>query len=172
MHIPSQIPPDKVTAEVLELCERLSPSYKPFYVEAKAEEWAVPFDRFGNVRNKVLRSGGSLVYGWEISELPQLYLEARFHAVWQSTDGIVTHISTENSPHERILFLRDPARKINGTVPEVQRLPLVHNPLLTTYWEAADGVRNTIEKFASAGFDVRHPVVCRELRPLSQNSSL
>lgn len=155
-----------MTPEVLEFCERLSPGQSPLYVDARPEEWALPYERFENVRKKVQRSGGSLIYGWQISEVPELYLEARIHAVWESPTGAITHVSTESARNGRILFLRDPARKLESTGHDLERFPLVNNPLLPSYWHAADGVRRTIEKFASAGFDIRHPVVCRELAPL------
>ena len=48
---------------------------------------------YWNVDRHVKAYGGASVQGWQINWLPNLYIEATHHAVWQSADGELIDLS-------------------------------------------------------------------------------
>lgn len=60
------------------------------------------------VRNKVTRSGGSILHGWTIAERPGLFIEAEFHAVWLDNVGTLLDVTPRRDRIDEILFLPDP----------------------------------------------------------------
>jgi hypothetical protein len=111
--------PSKEDKTVLQFCERISPGRKPVYVPVQPESGFWPLQCFPNVAKKVEMSGGESVRGWEISQVPKVYLEARFHAVWLSPTGRYVDVTPEESGQQRVLFLPDDRH--NNSEPQVQQ---------------------------------------------------
>jgi len=100
----------------------------------------------------VKKSGGEIVYGWDISILSKIHLEASFHAVWKSTDGNFVDVTPEAFGHEQILFLRDPHRTYNGQVVVHRRFALGDRKLVERYWYLFDEHQRILPQLILAGF--------------------
>jgi hypothetical protein len=111
--------PNKDDKRLLSFCQSLAPGSQPFYVTVQPEPGFWPLQCFPNVAKKVEMSGGEIVNGWEISQLPKIYLEARFHAIWRSQTGKYVDVTPEESGQQRILFL--PVTCHNKSAPAVQQ---------------------------------------------------
>lgn len=59
------------------------------------------------------RCGGEVQPGWIISEVPEAgFIEAQFHAVWRSPEGLLVDITPRSDSEPLVLFVPDPRRKI------------------------------------------------------------
>lgn len=105
-------PPSEVTSDVQRLAKQLSPDKSPELIPIKTASWAVKNECFAAVEEKVKRHGGTLVYGWDIAEWPNIKLEAEFHAVWRSPAGSLIDVSCRSEEHA--MFLVDPKREYSG----------------------------------------------------------
>lgn len=103
--------PATITPAILTLSQRLSPDRNPGYVSVQPFPGAREMECYPNVKSKVASSGGSIVYGWQIWEWPDVYLEAEFHAVWKAPTGELVDLTPKDQPTPRILFLEDPVRR-------------------------------------------------------------
>ncbi|HWI58055.1 MAG TPA: hypothetical protein VNZ22_12575 [Bacillota bacterium] len=164
MHDAQQLPPAKIDRKVLSFCERLCPGQKPFYVPVQAEPWARPMESLANVGEQVRRSGGTLVTGWEISELPGIHLEAVFYAVWQSPQGAFLGVTPEET--SRLLFVKDTQHPDTGVVPPNERFALGDKALVEKYWALTDRLRERLEALQLGGFSQGHPAMRQEITPL------
>jgi hypothetical protein len=128
------ITPADFSTALSELCQEAVPaSDKPFYVNCHSKSKGKPQDCFEDVENHVQQHGGRTIYGWALWEMPKLFVEAEFHAIWQSTEGEFKDIAYRDRPSKRILFLPDPNRTYNGEQINNIRKPLSNNPLLFDY---------------------------------------
>lgn len=49
-----------ISKQIRDLCEKLDPEYKPFYIEVKPDKNAIPHECFENVNLRVQKQGGSI----------------------------------------------------------------------------------------------------------------
>ncbi|SKB00171.1 hypothetical protein SAMN02745166_03084 [Prosthecobacter debontii] len=84
-------------------------------------------DCFPTIEARVSSHGGQAVIGWAIWERAKVLIEAEFHSVWQSPDGVLHDIVPRTEPIPRILFLRDPHRRYQGRQVNNIRKPLAHD---------------------------------------------
>lgn len=76
-------------AHVQAFCASVVPGGESYLVECMPLLHE-PFDQcFAIVPKQVVAQGGSQLTGWAIWEVPGLYIEAEFHAVWQRPDAEV-----------------------------------------------------------------------------------
>jgi hypothetical protein len=92
-----------------DLRRELSPGQRPIIVKVVPEPGAVTGECFHNVRSKVARDGGEILYGWTIWEWPQVFIEAEHHAVWTNGEELVD-VTLPFSGERRTMFLPDPSR--------------------------------------------------------------
>jgi len=104
--------PHAISKQLLEFCGRIAPG-RPVFVRSKPIAGAIQSACFRNVREKVKRAGGSLVFGWAIWHLPHYYFEAEHHGVWCSPSGELLDVSPQFNGYSEILFLRDDAAVYN-----------------------------------------------------------
>lgn len=70
-----------------------------------------PFnDCFNVVSEQVASKGGNQAIGWAIWELPGVFIEAEFHAVWQTPAGDLVDLAPRPRPFTSVSFLPDPSR--------------------------------------------------------------
>ena len=116
--------PDRITSPIRKICNIIGSSEKPRYIEVSVAPDAVVNDCFINVANKISRDGGDVQYGWAIWYLPGVLMEAEFHAVWCSPEGVLIDISPRPIKFDKILFVPDPARVYEGQQVNNIRIPL------------------------------------------------
>jgi hypothetical protein len=164
--------PCKDDAKVLGFCRGICPDASPFYVPLRPEPGFSPLQCFPNVAKKVEMSGGKLVYGWEISQIPKVHLEAVFHAIWQAPTGKyfdVTPGLPEENGRARILFLPDAHRTYIGQeVPRKRFLIGADNKLVQQYWSLADEAMALRESVACGGMREDDPAVRAHLTSLGE----
>lgn len=99
-----------------------------------------------------------MVYGWEISQLPKVYLEARFHAVWQPPTGEIVCLTPDESGHVEILFLRDGTRAYTGKEIPSKRFALSRDTAsVEKYWTLMDRLNEISQSLCLAGIRKEHP---------------
>ncbi|WP_316176337.1 SEC-C domain-containing protein [Bradyrhizobium sp. SZCCHNRI1073] len=118
--------PDAITPAVQQLAAEISPEYQPRYVEMAPEPMSRPRECFFNVKAKIERDGGKILYGWAIWEWPRVFLEAEHHAVWSNGPSLID-VTPQEPGIRRVLFVPDPAQEFDES--SYQRRPNIKRPL-------------------------------------------
>lgn len=127
--------PTKISKDISDFCLEISPT-KPIFVKVIPIEGYRHDDCYGNVEKHIQKNGGRIQYGWIIWEIPNIFIEAEFHAVWVNNDGYVD-ITPKLNYEEKILFLLDSERKFTGELIDNIRKPLVDNAFTRTLVKVA-----------------------------------
>ena len=113
---PRTTTPSAISRPVRNLVDRLVCNGAAEYLTVSIEPYAQINECFPNVAMKILRDGGRMLCGWQIWEWPHVLVEAEFHAVWLSSEGIMVDITPKPQGENRILFVPDPRRVYEGGV--------------------------------------------------------
>ncbi len=132
------VTPAELGSSVRSLCVGINPSAEPFYVDVAPKAGEPPNECFHVVNRHIQEYGGNAVIGWSIWELPSVFVEAEFHAVWRSPQGDHLDISPKNTPTRRILFLPDPSKVYQGSPLDNQRRAISAAPELRAFFEALE----------------------------------
>lgn len=139
--------PERVTPAIASLCRDVSPGHEPIYVDVAPDPEARPSECFPNVRARVARDGGEILYGWVIWEWRRVFIEAEHHAVWLS-EGRMLDITPHVPPSTRVLFLPDPDRAYDFVTErrlQNRRQSLDELPMASAWVEAANDLWNYVE---------------------------
>ena len=117
----------------------------PFEVETQAESPPMLLDASARVYRELLaltgqKEGGSVCYGWRIWELPAVFVEGEFHAVWRSPQEDLFDVTPlpPSMQIDRILFVPDPARVYEGRQVNNVRRALTDNAAIHEFFRACD----------------------------------
>jgi hypothetical protein len=132
--------PKEITDTIQEFCKEIDSLKEPIFVTVQPEPWCNVNECFNNVKNHIQRCGGSIQYGWIIWEIPNIFLEAEFHAVWVNPSGHYIDITPKLDSEKIILFLPDSMRLYEDKLIDNIRKPLVDNELTRNLIK--DGQRN------------------------------
>jgi hypothetical protein len=77
------------------------------------------------VDEQIRSHGGNSVTGWAIWELPGVFVEAEYHAVWKSPQGDLIDVAPRSSWFPEITFLPQPSLVYRGQQLDNIRRPLV-----------------------------------------------
>lgn len=158
--------PSRDDPRVLSLCDSICPGVRPFFVPVRPDSQSELFQCFPNVERKVRVAGGAMIYGWGISQVPKIHIEAQFHAVWQSPAGDFVDVTPEALGLSRTLFLRDDTRTYTGTKVPDRRFALGDKKLVERYWVLLDRSQAVLMELLLAGFERGHPAFRQRLGPL------
>jgi hypothetical protein len=114
------------------------PDAKPRFVDLSPVPGGDPGECFASVTGHVQREGGAICHGWRIWELPRVFIEAEFHAVWRDPAERLVDITPIPWHHEFILFLPDPAKVYEGRQVNNVRRPLTDIPAIYDFFRASD----------------------------------
>jgi hypothetical protein len=131
------VTPAELSAQLKRLCEELVPGAAPLYVDVSAVE-SPANECFPLVEERVRSEGGTALFGWSLWEMPSVFIEAEFHAVWKSPTGSLLDISPKKEPTQRILFLPDPTRTYEGYQINNVRRALRADPAVTGFLATCD----------------------------------
>lgn len=132
------VTPAEIGRPLRELIDQLVPGGDPKYVTVEPIDGAPPDECFYIVKATVAENGGEALFGWSLWELPGMFIEAEFHAVWERPDGTLLDISPKKDRSSNVLFLHDPIRTYEGKkVNNIRRL-VVNDPILAAYLETFD----------------------------------
>jgi hypothetical protein len=132
------VTPAEVNPTLAALCAELAPGIQPFYVDVRALPDAPANYCFPLVDEQVLRYGGTRMLGWALWEMPGLFVEAEFHAVWKSPAGEHIDIAPKPRPTARVLFLPTPAAVYDGHQVNNQRRAIGNDPDVELYLRGFD----------------------------------
>jgi len=130
--------PKTVTPAILALCEQMGLEGEPEFLDVTPLDDARVLDCFPVVAQQVERAGGEACYGWRVWELPWVYIEAEFHAVWRNPQAELVDITPTQLGFSRILFIPDPDRVYEGRQVNNVRRALCANPAVDEFFRAAD----------------------------------
>jgi len=99
------VTPAELGLALTSLCEHLVPHVATFYVDVDPLKDAPANECFSVVQTHVTKHGGTRVLGWALWEMPGLFVEAEFHAVWRSPTGEYLDLVPKTRPVARVLFL-------------------------------------------------------------------
>jgi len=125
---------------VLDLCRQIAPDQSPLVVPVTPDPGTVARECFWNVSQKCGRDGGDIQHGWAIWELPGLFIEAEFHAVWLNGGQLIDVTPKEDGEND-ILFLPDPIAKFDEATfsrRDNVRLAELDHPKVAAYIKACE----------------------------------
>ncbi|MEY3498429.1 MAG: hypothetical protein RL308_98 [Bacteroidota bacterium] len=115
------------------LLKKINSQNNPILVPVKVEEYSKPDNCFFNVKEKVSKDKGEIIYGWKLYQT-QLLLEAERHAVWKSPLGELIDISPDSANSNSIVFIQEDNGWIyNGYYSDNVRVNITNNPLVDDF---------------------------------------
>jgi len=99
------------------------------YVDVKPTPNSKLIECITNVENKIKLDGGQKILGWQISQT-NILIEAEFHAVWKSPNGILEDVTPKDIPVDRILFFADDKLVYDGSQKDNIRCNITENRLV------------------------------------------
>ena len=119
--------PVKDAASVKALLKVMNTNLEPVYVKSRPNQTDLQNECFPMVEKYVQENGGERILGWAISELPYLFIQAEFHAVWKSPSGELLDLNPRPLKTENILFLEDSNLVYDGCQKNSIHIPLTNH---------------------------------------------
>lgn len=114
---------------ILDFCQKIS-SEQPVILDVTPELFSRVSECFDNVATKVEEDGGEVVHGWLIWDWPGVFTEAEFHAVWKSTEGVISDVTPTYDGEKQVVFLPDPSIFYEGRRVDSIRVPANENKIV------------------------------------------
>lgn len=96
------------------LLSKMNARYEPVVVDVETHPDAMVNECIAIVDKMVRNFGGSRVLGWQVWKGAYL-IEAEFHAVWKTSDGLLKDVSRKSNNVMKILFVEDTDLVYDGT---------------------------------------------------------
>lgn len=135
-----------ISKQIRDLCEKINPECKPFYIKVNPDKNSIPLECFENVRLMVREQGGTIQHGWSVWEWPTVFVEAEFHAVWISTSGEFVDITPNDYGVNKILFLPDRDKTFTDQRVDNVRISLRNDPNIIEFLKNAEQVFIAVEE--------------------------
>ena len=113
-----------ISKALLKLARQIDASWLPDNVAVEPGDECFPGRCFDNVAGMVRRSGGTMLTGWSLREVPTVFVEGTFHAVWRGPDGRVVDVTPHEDGRTSILFQPDSKTRWQGDEIEPRRMML------------------------------------------------
>ena len=94
-------PPRDIFPYVAEFCRSIAATSTPRFLDLSAAAGDLPVECVGNVRRRIAG------LGWKIWEWYGVMIEAEFHMVWRSPDGMLQDVTPHTISLNRVVFLPD-----------------------------------------------------------------
>ncbi|MGZ0707306.1 hypothetical protein ACWPKO_03090 [Coraliomargarita sp. W4R53] len=136
-------------------CESLCAGQAPIWISVKPPSYAQIGHCYENVEKRIKQKGGMPVFGWEISNLEDLWLEAQFHCIWKSPKGELVDLTPEQFGRNRVLFLKDNHRVYNGIPIDFRRFLIEGNDQdkVQEAWSLQDQISAENDSLLNQGID-------------------
>jgi hypothetical protein len=118
----------QITKHILKLALQIDATGELDRVPVQPEMDSLPDVCFENVTAIVRRRGGSIQHGWSMRELPGVFVEGEFYAVWRRPDGALQDVTPRKDGQTQILFLPDFKRIWEGEDVDNRRMMLHERP--------------------------------------------
>lgn len=126
------------SGSVNEIVKIINSGTEPIYISSRPIEEGPENECFPIVDSYIAQHGGTRVLGWALWELPGIFIEAEFHAVWQSPDGNFIDLVPRNDKTINILFLPVPDAVYDGFQINNIRIPLNNNSVIRDFIKLLD----------------------------------
>lgn len=137
---------------IRQLGRRLACPAEPVRVPVRPPKGAVRSDCFGNVQRLTEEHGGEIVHGWCLWMVPDIWVEAEFHAVWRPTGGgSMVDVTPKPDGKDEILFLPDTTRAYSGSAPPNEFALNLDKPLVREFVELSTPRTKFIETHRPLG---------------------
>lgn len=100
--------PQRIDDDIETFASYLGNSNEPIYIPIVPFSWSRVNCCDLNVRKAVEQLGGKEIFGFRIWSIPNKYVEADLHCVWERIDGTVVDVTPNVEDDTRTLFLPDP----------------------------------------------------------------
>ena len=168
--------PSPLDRHIVGFCRGISPQAKPVLLPISEEAGTIPLECFSNVRSKVAKEGGRIVFGWAIWEWPSVYVEAEHHAVYEGPDREWFDITPSETPNifTRV-FIEDASAVYDfdneGIRRDNRRLALRNDPMIQDFFRGADGLTAAYNKLPGVGRIAVPEPVARQIQILEMNQA-
>jgi hypothetical protein len=132
------VTPAEFSRTLAALAESLVPGVVPLYIDSRTRSGESSTNSHAVVARQVAAEGGESLLGWALWELPGVFAEAEFCAVWRSPEGQIFDIVPRHAPTRRVLFLPDAGRTYDGKDVGSVRRAAVGDPRLADYLATFD----------------------------------
>jgi hypothetical protein len=163
---------------VKDFCRRVVTDAKPLLLPIVAEPGAEPLDCFNNVRRKVAKEGGRVVYGWAVWEWPGVYIEAEHHAVYEPSPehGRWMDITPSGLPGiSSRVFIEDASAIYDfdneGIRRDNHRHALKRDPLIQDFFAGAQAVNAAMNALPGVGEIAVTPAEARKIQGLQMQQA-
>lgn len=129
--------PDINAAEVRAICDSLCQDRQPVYVPFRPLLEAPLRECFSVVASHVSTNGGQVALGWNIVELKGIWIEAEFHANWNSPNSELIDLTPREFPLPQYLFLPDDEQRYEGIQVESKFYPLTSHQAVIRHIQLA-----------------------------------
>lgn len=127
------------SGDIKRLSNALGLEREPVLLQVEPVEHALPSECFPNVDTQIEKAGGDKVYGWQLWQSGNLFIEAEFHTVWKDPLGFLHDITPKPNPFVTgILFLVDTNRVYEGRQVNNIRLNLSENRAVDDFIQLND----------------------------------
>jgi hypothetical protein len=116
-----------------EILAKIGSKKQPKSVPVLPENYSIPNDCFHNVKKKIRKDGGDIIYGWKIHQL-EFMQEAERHAIWKSPNHLLIDITPDENSNRAINFLEeDNGWEYNGDFVDNIRVNTTINSLVDDF---------------------------------------
>lgn len=165
--------PSPSDPHVKEICRRVVADAKPVLLPITAEPEDEPLNCFGNVRQRVAKNGGRIVFGWAVWEWPKVYVEAEHHAVYENPQGNWLDITPSEVPGiDSRVFIEDTSAiydfENEGIRRDNHRFAFKRDPLIEEFFNSARRAHDAMNALPGIGNIEVFPEVAQKLGRLQQ----
>jgi len=132
--------PSSIDDNVKRIINKIKTTEKPIYLDVTPESYAEINECMSSVKQKIEKEGGSVQLGWKIWQIPDIMIEAEFHAVWKSPYGTLKDITPKPENVRRILFVPDSKANYDGSLRNNIRLNISGNRLVDDFIRICDAI--------------------------------
>lgn len=139
-------PPKKIEEHVSTFCTGLNSNNQPVFLNVVPDKGALGLDCFVNVKKRIDKNGGDIVYGWSIWEWPGVMIESEFHAIWKKPNSELIDITPNSFNFNQILFLPDETLEYTGIQVNNIRIPLAEDKDIEEFIDISNKMFDEINK--------------------------
>ncbi|MFT2157590.1 hypothetical protein [Pseudomonas putida] len=130
--------PKKITSDILALSRKINSDSQPQFIPFEECNLYLPSECFHNVDTHVESFGGRSVIGWQVWEWPGVFVEAEFHAAWETPEGNLVDITPKADQEKETLFIPDSSRKYEGAMVANIKHPIAKGEIVRDYIKLLD----------------------------------
>lgn len=130
-------PPNLDDKNLEKLLTKLDAEFEPIILQVETHQDAIENECIAIVDRMMSENGGKRILGWQIWQGPYI-MEAEFHAVWETLEGVLKDVSFKKVKVKDIVFVEDERLTYEGKQINNVRLNLLEISLVDDFIEACN----------------------------------